>query len=62
MNLNPVPKIRQFWSDASRILSISYKPGVNEFKRTLKIVLLGTLALGIVGYIIYLIVELAINF
>ena len=61
MNLNPLPKIKQFRDDAGRILSISYKPGMNEFKRTLKIVLLGTIALGIVGYIIYLVVEAAIN-
>lgn len=62
MNLNPLPKAKQFWEDASRILSISYKPGMSEFKRTLKVVLFGTIVLGIMGYIIYLIVEFAISF
>ena len=56
MNLNPIPKIRQFYEDASRIMAISYKPGTQEFKRTLKIVLLGTIVLGVIGYLISIII------
>ncbi len=61
MKLNPLPKIRQFLDDSGRILSISYKPGMDEFKRTLKIVLFGTMLLGAMGYIIYLIVLFVIG-
>ena len=56
MNLNPIPPIRQFIADSQRMLSISYKPNMQDFKRTLKIVLLGTIVLGIMGYIISLII------
>jgi protein translocase SEC61 complex gamma subunit len=60
MNLNPIPKLKQFFEDANRIMSVSYKPGTQEFKRTLKIVLLGTLVLGTIGYLISKIVGLVI--
>lgn len=60
MKLNPIPSIMQFLDDAKRMLAISYKPGPDEFKRTLKIVLLGTLILGALGYIISLIVGLIV--
>lgn len=60
MKLNPIPKIRQFLDDSKRMINISYKPGMNEFKRTLKIVLLGTIVLGIMGYIISIIIGLVV--
>ncbi len=60
MRLNPIPMVRQFFADSQRMLNISYKPGMNEFKRTLKIVLLGTIVLGIMGYIISIIVGVAV--
>lgn len=56
MNLNPIPRLKQFYENSQRILSISYKPNTSEFMRTLKIVLLGTLVLGIMGYVISLII------
>ncbi len=52
MNLNPVTGIKRFYEESKHILSVSYKPTHDEFMRTLKIVLLGTLILGIAGYII----------
>lgn len=58
MNLNPIPKLRQFLDDSKRMLSISYKPSSHEFKRTLKVVLFGTIILGILGYLISIIVAL----
>ncbi len=58
MKFNPIAMIRQFIADSQRMLSISYKPGMPEFKRTLKIVLFGTILLGIIGYIISIIVGL----
>ena len=60
MNLNPIPKIKQFLDDANRIMAISYKPGAQEYKRTLKIVLIGTLILGTIGYLISIIVGLIV--
>ncbi len=60
MQLNPIPVLQQFYENSKRLLSISYKPSTSEFIRTLKIVLLGTLILGIMGYIISLIVGLIV--
>ncbi len=58
MNLNVTKMLRDFISDSRRVLAISYKPDMETFKRTVKIVLIGTLMLGVLGFII----ELIINF
>jgi protein translocase SEC61 complex gamma subunit len=55
---HPIQKIVQFYEDSKRLLSVSYKPSNDEFKRTLKIVLFCTIILGIMGYIISIIVGL----
>lgn len=60
MDINPIPRLRQFYADSQRMLSISYKPSTQDFKRTLKIVLLGTIVLGIMGYIISIIIGLVV--
>jgi protein translocase SEC61 complex gamma subunit len=59
MNIsNPfsIPKIKQFFESSKHVLSVSYKPGMSEFRRTIKIVLLGILIIGVMGYIISLII------
>jgi len=60
MQLNPVKMVRQFLNDANRMLSISSKPSNDEFKRTLKVVLVGTLLLGALGYVISILVALIV--
>ena len=55
---NPVAGMKQFYANARHILSVSYKPGMPEFERTLKIVLIGTILLGIFGYIVSIIIGL----
>ena len=52
--------LKQFLSDSNRMLSVSYKPSTQEFKRTLKVVLFGTIVLGVVGYLITIIVQLIV--
>ena len=49
---NPLKTIRDFINDSRHIMSVSYKPDIDTFRRTLKIVLLGILVLGILGLII----------
>jgi len=44
--------ITGFIADSKRVLEISYKPDQKTFNRTLKIVLIGTLILGVLGFII----------
>ncbi|MGI0141373.1 MAG: protein translocase SEC61 complex subunit gamma [Candidatus Micrarchaeales archaeon] len=60
MNLNFIPKIKTFYENARHVANISYKPSVEHFTKTLKIVLIGTLIVGILGYIISFIVSLLI--
>ncbi|MDE1860375.1 MAG: protein translocase SEC61 complex subunit gamma [Candidatus Micrarchaeota archaeon] len=44
--------IREFFESTRHIMAVSYKPGMDTFKRTLKIVLVGILILGILGFVI----------
>lgn len=60
MKFNPIKSVAQFWTDSIHILSISNKPSTDEFKRTLKVVLLGALALGTFGFIISFVVGLIV--
>ena len=61
MAFDPIKSTKKFLSDARHILSISNKPSNEEFMRTLKVVLLGTLALGVFGFAISLIVGLIVG-
>jgi len=56
MKWNIVASTKQFINESRRILSISYRPTHDEFMRTMKIVLLGVLILGVAGFIIALII------
>ena len=55
--MNVVGKLKDFYSDAKHVMSVSYKPDMDTFKRTLKIVLIGIILLGILGFTIYLIIN-----
>ena len=55
--MNVVGKLKDFYSDAKHVMSVSYKPDLDTFKRTLKIVLIGIILLGILGFVIYLIIN-----
>jgi protein translocase SEC61 complex gamma subunit len=57
MKFNPISKLKGFYSDAKHIASVSYKPDADTFKRTLKIVLIGIIILGILGFIISLVIN-----
>ena len=53
-------RLKHFYENSKHVISISYKPSMSDFKKTVKIVLYGTLAIGILGYIISLIVSLIV--
>ncbi len=55
--MNVVGKLKDFYSDAKHVMSVSYKPDMDTFKRTLKVVLVGIILLGILGFVIYLIIN-----
>lgn len=53
MQFPNIPKlITGFIADSKRVLEISYKPDQTTFKRTLKVVFIGTVILGVMGFII----------
>ena len=58
MNLNPLPKLKSFYYDAKHVSSVSYRPDLDTFKRTLKIVLIGIIILGILGFVISTLINL----
>ena len=55
--MNVVGKLKDFYSDAKHVMSVSYKPDMDTFKRTLKVVLVGIILLGVLGFAIYLIIN-----
>lgn len=55
--IHPIKSIKEFISDSKHVASVSYKPDTDTFKRTLKIVLIGILILGILGFAVYFIIN-----
>ena len=47
--------LRSFFQSASRLLKLATKPGRSELWLSIKICLLGTIAIGVIGFIIKLI-------
>ncbi len=56
MNLNISQRLKSFLSNANHIMHISYKPSNDEFNRSAKVIILGILIIGFVGFIISLII------
>ena len=56
MNINPMPKLRVFFTNSKHILNISYKPSNDEFNKSARIIILGILVIGGLGFIISLII------
>lgn len=53
----PVKWITGFYSDAKHVASVSYKPDAATFKRTLKVVLIGILILGLLGFAVSFVIN-----
>jgi protein translocase SEC61 complex gamma subunit len=60
MAFDPITSVKRFISDSKHIMSLSSKPSNDEFKRTLKVVLFGTIVLGVFGFVVSLIVGLIV--
>jgi len=50
-------KIKEFFSSSRRIISISQKPGKKEFWLMAKIIGLGIIIIGVIGFLIKLIMQ-----
>lgn len=57
MRFNWGSKLRAFMGNAKHVMHISYKPNAQEFNKTARIVILGIILIGIIGFIISLIVS-----
>lgn len=58
MNLNISAKLKSFIANSKHVMSISYKPGPVEFNRTARIIIIGILVIGVIGFIISILVSL----
>ncbi|MGH2638527.1 MAG: protein translocase SEC61 complex subunit gamma [Rhabdochlamydiaceae bacterium] len=56
-----VQKLKTFIDNARHVLSISYKPTNEEFKRSAKLIIIGILIIGAIGFVIGIIVSLLIS-
>jgi protein translocase SEC61 complex gamma subunit len=59
--LSIITKLSKFIDDSKRVLSISYKPNSEEFNKSAKIILIGILLVGVIGFIIAIIISLIIS-
>lgn len=57
MQLNLGARLRTFITNSRHVLNISYKPTRDEFNRSAKIILIGILLVGFIGFIIALIIS-----
>ena len=55
---NPLTKLRNFIMQCRRVLMVSSKPDKDEFNQAAKITAIGTVIIGIVGFIIFIIAML----
>ncbi len=55
-----IGNLSSFITNARHILYVSYKPGPDRFKRTAKIIILGILVIGLLGFFIAILVSLAV--
>ena len=56
-----ITKLSKFIDDSKRVLSITYKPNSEEFNKSAKIILIGILLVGVIGFIIAIIISLIIS-
>lgn len=52
-----LPDLKAFWSNSKHIMHTSYKPSGVEFNKTAKIIIIGILIIGFLGFIISLIIS-----
>ena len=58
LNLNVKSKLKNFIVNSKHIINISYRPTNEEFNRSAKIIVIGILIMGFIGFIIGLIISL----
>ena len=51
-------KLKNFINESIRVFKITKKPSTDEFKITVKVTAIGTLIIGVIGFIIHIISQL----
>ncbi len=59
--MGAIDKLKRFISDAKHVMSMSYRPSPDEFNKSAKVIILGILIVGFLGFIISVIVSLIIS-
>ena len=54
--MKPMERLKAFRENSKHVLSVSYKPSRGEFSKTARIILIGILGVGIMGFLISLII------
>jgi protein translocase SEC61 complex gamma subunit, archaeal and eukaryotic len=58
MNLNIISIFKSFFSSSKRIINISYKPSRHEFNKSIRIIIIGILIIGLLGFVMSIIIGL----
>jgi protein transport protein SEC61 subunit gamma and related proteins len=58
INLNPIPRLKNFSTQCKRVLMVSSKPDPQDLKLSAKITSVGMVIIGMIGFIIYMAVML----
>jgi len=59
--MNFISPLKNFIQNSRRIINISYKPSQSEFKRSAKLIIIGILLIGVLGFIIAVLISLIIT-
>lgn len=59
--MNLIDKLKKFIDNAKHVTSISYKPTREEFNKSAKLIIVGILLIGTIGFIMAIIISLIIT-
>ncbi|MGC8567678.1 MAG: SecE/sec61-gamma family protein translocase subunit [Candidatus Micrarchaeia archaeon] len=60
-NFSITAKFKRWFDDYKRVMSVSYKPSVEELEKSAKIIILAVLIVGTMGLLIAIIISLIIT-
>ena len=61
VEVQKIGKVRRFIREAIRVVHVTRKPTMDEYKTLLKVTGIGVLILGAIGYVVFLIKQLVIG-
>ena len=58
MNLDIISIIKKFIYNSKRVVNVSYKPTRSEFNKAIKIIIIGIIIIGLIGFVMSLLIAL----